>query len=165
MKVNFDHDLDEFAAKISAVDMEKAVDEGMEEAMETLLDYTLQNIRDDGLTGFTTNDNRGEGPALATRAAWTIEQTSDNTWVIRTKPKVAERAFYLEYGTNSPITPNNADRFKFENKDGQTIYPKSVSGVEEHRFWRDALARFRSENVMSEEIESAVSREFKEKGL
>lgn len=163
MQFHFDYsDIEEFGVDVQRVDVDGAIDEGMRESMETLRDYILEEIRARGLTGFTTNDNRGPGPALATEAAWEIVRAEDGTWTLRTDPRVSERAFYLEFGTSSPITPNSADRLKFENQDGKTIYPKSVEGVEEYRFWRTAIDRFETENVLVETIQDNIEEELRQ---
>lgn len=155
-------DLGDFAEDVRDVDPKAARRRAMRSAMETLLDYILEEIRSEGLFGFQTPGNRGEGPALATRAAWEVTQVQDGVWRIKVDERVADRAVYLEFGTDGPITPNDADRLKFESQDGEMIYPKAVSGVEEYAFLRTALKRYRAENVLQNEFKNEIEREFTE---
>lgn len=160
-----EHNLDEFVAKLEAVDVDAAADRACEDAMKDLRTEVVREIEARGLHGISTPGNRGEGPRLASESAWRVIRLGEKNYALRPDERVEDRAFYLEFGTSdhSAEQTSSSDRYRFQGPDGSGyIYPKEVSGVDEYGFWRSAINRFEVEGRFKEHFEEELEIELGE---
>jgi hypothetical protein len=156
-------DFDEFRESVLDVNVDDASRHSMKSTVETIRDIVTRHIYALRLVGARTPGNRGEGPQLHTERAWNVKRLGEFTFTLRPDPRVADRAYYLEFGTKDH-GPDEKEYMKFKGRDGEVIYTKFVRGVEEYGYWRAALHEFHAEykvsNFFSDELEKEFERAF-----
>jgi hypothetical protein len=122
-------------------------------------------IKRKGLVGRTSARNRGDGPRLTDEEdAWHVDRVGNMNFLIRTDERVAERAFFLEYGTDT-VTPTTKDALKFKPKISYTgrtdedgyIYRQEVDGVRAYGYFREAVREFNTSQRVKEEFEGEIT--------
>jgi len=138
-------DFGKMSAKMKGINIRATADESMQDILENeFVPYLISTIKSKGLIG--EGPDKGEGPHLGSEAAWVVQRRGNMDYRIYPDPSVQERAFYLEYGTTGPITPNNSETLAFESTEGSTagdmIYPVAVSGVKDYAYFRESIQKF-----------------------
>lgn len=148
-------DFEELQGQLKAMNIRATADEAMEDVLKNeFIPFLVKKIEAKGLVG--TGPDKGPGPHLASREAWEVIREGNMDYRIRTIPSVSERAFYLEFGTTGPITPNDSETLRFVSTEGSTagevIYPVAVEGVREYAFFRQAIQEFQAKDRLVDKV-------------
>jgi len=158
-------DIDDFFSEVRQFNVKSEIHEAMKTVIEEeFIPRLTDKIKSKGL--YANDVDKGDGPYhLSSEDAWKLRDNTKNMqFIIETKESVADRAYFLEYGTDT-VTPSNSDYLKFKPKpsfDGVTdedgfIYRKEVEGVDEYEFFRETIREFNTSQKVKEEYEGEIT--------
>lgn len=157
-------DIEDFFSEVRQFNVKSEIHEAMKKVIEEeFIPRLTDKIKSKGL--YANDVDRGDGPHLSSEQAWRLRDNTKNMqFIIETKESVADRAYFLEYGTDT-VTPSESDYLKFKPKpsfDGATdedgfIYRKEVEGVDEYEFFRETISEFNTSQRVKEEFEGEIT--------
>ena len=152
--IDFQKDLQFFQRRIPDI-----IDQAFEQSAEDFRDLVLEQVKANSFYGFQTPDNRGPGPAMATERAWIIENRGQFNYMVRPRPQVDDRAYWLNVGTDPHVVKGEDENLmKFRNQNGEVIYTAYRDGVDESRYFDRAIAAFRQLEILEENVDEAIAR-------
>lgn len=156
-------DVQTFFSNVQNFNVKSEISDALKEVIrDEFIDILTDKIEEKRLIGRGVDD--GDGPPLASSDAWEVSEVGNMNFLIKTDPRVAERAFFLEYGTDT-VTPTTADALRFKPKsymsvptdeDGY-IYRQEVDGVREYGYFREAVREFDTSQRVKERYEGEIT--------
>jgi len=157
-------DVQDFFANVQNFNVKSEISDAMFTVIKKeFIPRLTDKIESKGLIG--KGVDRGDGPRLIDKKdAWHVDRAGNMNFLIRTDESVAERAFFLEYGTDT-VTPTTADALKFKPKISYTgrtdedgyIYRQEVDGVRAYGYFREAVREFNTSQRVKEEFEGEIT--------
>lgn len=155
-------DVQDFFANVQNFNVKSEISDAMFTVIKNeFIPRLTDKIKEKGLEG--RGVDQGDGPPLSSPKSWFVRELGNMNFLIRTKPQVADRAFFLEYGTDT-VTPTKADALKFKPKsirvptDGDGyIYRQEVDGVREYAYFRETVREFDTSKKVKEEFEGEIT--------
>lgn len=155
-------DVQDFFTNVQNFNVKSEISDAMKTVIEEeFIPRLTDKIEEKGLDG--RGVDQGNGPPLKSPKSWMVRELGNMNFLIKTKRQVADRAFFLEYGTDT-VTPTTADALKFEPKsirvptdeDGY-IYRQEVDGVREYGYFRETVREFDTSQRVKEEFEGEIT--------
>jgi hypothetical protein len=156
-------DVQDFFTNVQNFNVKSEISDAMFNVIEReFIPRLTEKIKDKGLEG--RGVDQGDGPPLSSPKSWMVRELGNMNFLIKTKRQVADRAFFLEYGTDT-VTPTTADALKFKPKISYTgrtdedgyIYRQEVDGVRAYGYFREAVREFNTSQRVKEEFEGEIS--------
>lgn len=149
--------LEELDARTDDI-VERAVEKTAEDMAEIVATHVTANpeINSPATSG---PYERGPGPSMSTKEAWKVRRMNKNTFQVRPRPEVEQRAIVLERGhIPNRIFPKQADVLRFT-VNGVPVYRESVQGTTARRYWQGALQEIESKNHLGQHLQDEIEEE------
>ncbi len=160
----FSKDLEDFQVTLEAIDMESVKERTVKRAAQEMSKMVRQAIKaEPEITSPAVNGpyERGKGPSMVQENAWLVEKDGANSYTVRPRPEVRQRAVVLNYGYPGEITPTNGEFLKFT-VEGQPVWARSVEGPDYTGYWQAAIRRMRNSGKLEEIAAEELNEEFEE---
>lgn len=158
-------DIKNFEYNFRRFKIKSVIEEEFEKALnEEFISLITDKVKSKGLVGKFPDE--GDGPRLSSERAWMVQRNGPMNYTIKTESRVGPRAFWLEYGTGPKIEPKGDGPLRFrtavpipeENAEiGDYIFRAFVNGVDEYRFFREAVQEF--DNIVADVVEDRIGEE------
>lgn len=118
-------------------------------------------VAEDDITSpaMSSKYSRGDGPPMATGAAWLTEKVGPNRYIVTPHPEVRQRAIVLNFGYPGRITPNNSPVLSFT-INGVPVAFESVKGPDATGYWQAAYQRMQQSDklrrIANDELEGEI---------